>query len=261
MHSSESFRQGLKVLTILSQDAEINKHAFMNCKDIEKLIVPEGSGKYYRTILADARIPVEVVEMNFEEENSISENQDNKEEILTNKKEEIMEKLNFPGYSTLVLSGKGYVIEGVGDENVAFFAVFVNPKVEFNGEEVTDKVKKADIPQFLSGKFFKWVENAIFYYGDNEIELPKSIFLMPEGTKIDDIELIPINRDFRDWDKGGIVADFIFFEGKELIAQSFRNNIEGLPVLPPFDYEGIKFNHNDHFYNNYYEEENQTTGY
>ena len=76
-----AFDKGLKVLTILSPDAEIHRHALLNCKDLEKLMVPEGSEKHYRTILADARISAEVEEINesiFAEESFEEKDHDEK---------------------------------------------------------------------------------------------------------------------------------------------------------------------------------------
>ena len=173
-----------------------------------------------------------------------------------------MEKLNFPGYSTLVLSGNGYIIEGVGDELIQYYAVFTsNLKVEFNGEDVTDKVKTADKAQFLASKFMNDIYDGVFYYGDDEMELPKSIFLLPEGTEIEDIKLIPVNGDFRDWDKGGIVADFIDVDDKEQEAQSYQNNVKDQPKLPAFDYEGHKCDDNRDMYSGYYSEDNETSAY
>ena len=171
-----------------------------------------------------------------------------------------MENFKVPGYSTLVLSGKGYVIEGVGDELIQYYAVFTsNLKVEFNGEDVTDKVKTADKAQFLASTFKNDIYDGLFYYGDDEIELPKSIFLLPEGTEIEEIKLIPVNGDFRDWDKGGIVADFIDVDDKVQEAQSYLNNIKGQPELPAFDYEGNNYDSNRDMYENFYSEDNETS--
>ena len=173
-----------------------------------------------------------------------------------------MEHLKVPGYSILILSGNGFVIEGVGEDLIQYYAVLTkNLRVELNGEDITDKVSTSERSQFLASKFLEDIYDGEFFYGDDEMELPRSIFLLPKDTKIEDLELIPINGDFRDWDKGGIVADFIYCDGEELQAQSYLNNGKGLPELPVFNYEGNEFDNNQELYSNYYSEDNETTAY
>lgn len=78
-----AFDRGLKSLIILSPDAQIHRHAFLNCRNLETIKVPEGSSSFYQPQFKEANIKTNIEEIklndeSIEEEINI-EREDNKE--------------------------------------------------------------------------------------------------------------------------------------------------------------------------------------
>lgn len=154
--------------------------------------------------------------------------------------------------SILKLSGKGVIIEGYG-ENGHYRGVFKSDfKVTLNGEDVTDRVTYWEAASaFLVNSLINEDVGDGAYMEFNistEIDLPESVFILPENADIESIELIPVCKDFREPYDEGIVADFIIYDGNVREADSF-NNENGL--LSKIVYKGQDYDCNQDIYMDY----------
>lgn len=154
--------------------------------------------------------------------------------------------------SILKLSGKGVIIEGFG-ENGHYRGVFKSDfKVTLNGEDITDRVTYWEAASaFLVNSLINEDVGDGAYMVFNistEIDLPESVFILPENADIESIELIPVCKDFREPYDEGIVADFIIYDGNVREADSF-NNENGL--LSKIVYKGQDYDCNQDIYMDY----------
>lgn len=154
--------------------------------------------------------------------------------------------------SILKLSGKGVIIEGYG-ENGHYRGVFKSDfKVTLNGEDITDRVTYWEAASaFLVNSLINEDVGDGAYMVFNistEIDLPESVFILPENADIESIELIPVCKDFREPYDEGIVADFIIYDGNVREADSF-NNENGL--LSKIVYKGQDYDCNQDIYMDY----------
>ena len=152
--------------------------------------------------------------------------------LITNKKETLMENLKVPGYSVLILSGKGYVLEVEGDINTIRYGILTKDyKITLNGIDVTKEVEIDNSKYAFMNKCFELQEYDEQLHLSEEMQLPPSVYLIPEDTNVNDVKLMSVGYAFPHEKNNLIVADFIFHEEEEMESDSFRNE-EGL--LKPF---------------------------
>lgn len=68
-----AFGRGLTTLVVNAPEMKIDRYAFMNARDFSTLMVPAGTADYYRALLADLRVKVDVEEIEVNPETSVSQ--------------------------------------------------------------------------------------------------------------------------------------------------------------------------------------------
>lgn len=129
----------------------------------------------------------------------------------------------------LVITGKGRFVEGWDSETNRYAgAITSDLKVLLGGNDVTDKIKTVkDWPAFISNKMCDELYQPEFTLTEDGESLPPSVFTLPEDFDFDKIELIKVDRDFEDLYEGGIWADYILYDGKELEADTLYDEFYG----------------------------------
>ena len=177
--------------------------------------------------------------------------------LKTNQKDKTMENLKVPGYSVLILSGKGYVLEVEGDINLVKYGILTKDyKITLNGKDVTKEIEVENNNYAFMNKCFEIQQYDLQMHLSEELQLPPSIYLIPEDTNVNDIKLMSVGYAFPDEKNNLIVADFIFHEDEELESDSFRNE-EGL--LKPFTSDEETYPDNAEWYNEHYGDEESFT--
>ena len=200
-----------------------------------------------------------------EETNQEDEEDDDKENVnymynkeeLTNKKESIMENLKVPGYSILVLTGKGYVLEEEGDINTIRYGILTKDyKITLDGKDVTKEIELDSNKYAFMNKCFELQHYDVQMRLSQEMQLPPSIFCIPEGTTVDQIKLMSVGYAFPGEKYNLIVDDFIFLDDEEQVSDSYQNS-DGL--LEPFTSDDITYHDNQEWYDEHYGDEETFT--
>lgn len=164
-----------------------------------------------------------------------------------------MENLKISGYSTLVLSGRGYVLEVEGDINTTKYGILTKDyKITLNGKDVTKEIEIDNNKYAFMNKCFELQHYDEQLHLSKEMQLPPSIYLIPEDTDVNDVKLMSVGYAFPDEKNNLVVADFIFHKDEELESDSFRND-EGL--LEPFKLEDETYHNTKDWYDEHYGDE------
>lgn len=157
------------------------------------------------------------------------------DKFIKSKKEENMtetENKNLPtAPNKLVITGKGRIIEGADYQTSRYNAAVTSDlKVLLGGKDVTDKIKRASEdrwPAFISNSICDELYQPDFYLSEDDLNLPPSVFTLPENFEIDKIELIKVYRDFEDFYENGIWVDYIIYDNKVLEADTLWDDYYG----------------------------------